>query len=327
MKTQRKQFLEIFYSLDFQKIKDHPNILIAAAFWEEDRYQAARVCYRCLRVIDDMVDDRKAENRPFSEAEKQQFMQSIRQWLHWLSEASTSGSKENELSIFPGQGFPETSGWMEQVASTFREFLIPLRTMEAFARSMMYDIDHDGFATFGDFLGYARGASVAPATVFVHLAGLTRENQQYHLPPFDAEEAATPCAIFSYLVHIIRDFQKDQHNYLTYFPDEMILRYGVSRDDLRRFAFGDPVSPGFRLFIGDLYEQAGIYKERTLEVMERIGPLLEPRYRLSLEIIFNLYLLVYEKIDPQQGEFSSEALNPTPEETRERVLRTIQTFS
>ena len=35
--------------------------------------------------------------------------------------------------------------------------------------------------------------------------------------------AATPCAMFSYLVHIIRDFQKDQQNNLNYFADDVMI--------------------------------------------------------------------------------------------------------
>ena len=54
--------------------------------------------------------------------------------------------------------------------------------------------------------------------------------------------------------------------------------------------------------------------------------MLEPRYQLSLEIIFNLYLMVFERIDIQKGKFTTEELNPTPEETRERVYKTIMKF-
>ena len=36
--------------------------------------------------------------------------------------------------------------------------------------------------------------------------------------------------------------------------------------------------------------------------------------------------MVYEKIDVENGTFSSEELNPGPDETRERVYRKIITF-
>jgi hypothetical protein len=61
-------------------------------------------------------------------------------------------------------------------------------------------------------------------------------------------------------------------------------------------------------------------------MIEKIRPLVEPRYQLSLEIIFDLYLMVFERIHPDSGNFTTDELNPTPEETRERVLRKIMEF-
>jgi hypothetical protein len=69
------------------------------------------------------------------------------------------------------------------------------------------------------------------------------------------------------------------------------------------------------------------YRADTLKVMKEICPLLEPRYRLSLEVIFDLYMMVFERIDPDHGTFSTEELNPTPDETRERVRGVIERFS
>ena len=39
------------------------------------------------------------------------------------------------------------------------------------------------------------------------------------------------------------------------------------------------------------------YREKTYDIIREIKPLLEPRYQLSLEIIFDLYLMVFERID------------------------------
>ena len=61
----------------------------------------------------------------------------------------------------------------------------------------------------------------------------------------------------------------------------------------------------------------------TLHHVKEIRPLLEPRYQLSLEIIFDLYLMVFERIDLKNGNFTTEELNPTPDETRERVYKII----
>jgi len=145
-------------------------------------------------------------------------------------------------------------------------------------------------------------------------------------PAFDLKEASTPCAIFSYLVHIIRDFRKDQLNNLTYFADDLIIKNGLTRADLREFAEGKPVSEGFRLLIREYYSLAQEYMKKTDEILETIKPLHEPRYQLSLEIIFDLYRMVFERIDIEKGEFTIEELNPTPEETKERVYRKIVSF-
>jgi phytoene/squalene synthetase len=206
-------------------------------------------------------------------------------------------------------------------------FSIPLWPLEAFARSMIYDINNNGFPTLNDFLEYSQGASVAPASIFVHLNGLSKKNDRYEVPPFDVRDAATPCAIFSYLVHIIRDFQKDQLNNLNYFADNLIAKHKISRTHLADIAQGQPISSGFRNMIKEYYLLADEYRLKTYDVIRKIRPLLEPRYQLSLEIIFDLYLMVFERIDITNGSFTTEELNPTPEETKERVLNIIMNFS
>jgi phytoene synthase len=204
-----------------------------------------------------------------------------------------------------------------------KKFVIPSWPLEAFARSMIYDIFNDGFPSVDKFLEYSAGASVAPAAIFVHLAGLRKENGILREPAFDVKEAAQSCAIFSYLVHIIRDFQKDQLNNLNYFADDLISRYGLSRAELRNIAEGSAVTTGFRKMIRDYYMLADEYRLKTYNCINRIWPHLEPRYQLSLEIIFELYLLVFERIDPENGTFETDMLNPTPAESKERVYRTI----
>ena len=63
MNRQLETYLTIFNQLDFEKIIDHPNILIAANFWDEDRFLAAKTCYKFMRAIDDLIDNYKSENQ------------------------------------------------------------------------------------------------------------------------------------------------------------------------------------------------------------------------------------------------------------------------
>jgi phytoene synthase len=308
MNSQKDKFLEIFHSIDFHKVIDHPNILIAANFWEEERFYAAKICYKFMRTIDDLIDNYKTKNKLIKPEERKMFEADIDEWLKMIIVSKKSNPLQQELQ------------------ETIDKFKIPLWPMEAFAKSMIYDVHNDGFSTLESFLEYSNGASVAPASIFVHLNGIQKVNGVYKDPPFDVKWAATPCAIFSYLVHIIRDFQKDQLNNLNYFADELIIKYGLTRETLREFAEGTPVDEKFRNLVRHYYILADEYRIKTYEVLKAVKLLLEPRYRLSLEIIFNLYLMVFERIDIENGRFTSEELCPAPDEVKELVYNTILNF-
>jgi len=299
---------DLFQSIDFDKIIDHPNILIAARFWEPERYEAARTCYKFMRAIDDLIDDYKAEHLTIAPEDKKGFEMKVTDWI-------------NTVVQNPGSNVVDT-----ELTDTITKFHIPLWPLEAFAKSMIYDIYNDGFPTLKDYLDYAGGASVAPASIFVHLCGLTTENGEYRPPAFDVKQAATPCAVFSYLVHIIRDFVKDHTHNLNYFPEDLMKQNGLDRKCLLEMATGSEITPGFRNMIRELYAVADEYRQKTLEVMQEIKPQLEPRSQMSLEIIFALYLMVFERIDIENGTFTTKELNPTQEEIKERVMNVILKF-
>jgi len=301
-------YTDIFQSIDFDKIVDHPNILIAAHFWEPERYEAAKACYKFMRAIDDLIDNFKTEHKTIAHTEKVQLEKNVNSWINTILLAAQNNPEQAEL------------------IETVTKFCIPSWPLEAFAGSMVYDIHNDGFPTLQDYLDYAGGASVAPASIFVHLCGLTKEDGKYIPPAFDVREAATPCAIFSYLVHIIRDFVKDHTHNLNYFPDDLMNIYGLNRANLLAMAHGSTLTPGFREMIRELYTVADTYRIKTHEVMQHIMPLLESRSQLSLNIIFDLYLMVFERIDIEHGSFTTAELNPTPEEIKERVRNVIEEF-
>jgi phytoene/squalene synthetase len=309
MNSHKDEFLKIFNSIDFNKIKDHPNILVAANFWETERFCAAKICYKFMRTIDDLIDDHKAKNKLIAPGERKEFLADVEDWLRMIIVSEECNPMQAEL------------------AETVAKFKIPLWPMEAFARSMIYDINNDGFATMDSFLEYSGGASVAPASIFVHLNGLRRSTDHYETPAFDVRWAATPCAIFSYLVHIIRDFQKDQLSNLSYFADDLTASNGLDRRMLREFAEGKPVNNDFRNLMRHYYDLADEYRLKTYDIITQIRPLLEPRYQLSLEIIFDLYLMVFERIDLRNGKFTTDELNPTPDETKQRVYNLILNFA
>ncbi len=305
----QQSFLDIFNDIDFEKIKDHPNILIAARFWDYDRYCAAKTCYKFMRAIDDLIDNHKASNKAIHESEKEKFLSDVEHWISVIKNMNPCNPLQEELT------------------ETLTEYSIPLWPLQNFAKAMVFDIHNNGFSSMDEFLNYAEGASVAPAAIFVHLCGINRENGKYNPPAFDVAKVARPCAVFSYLVHIIRDFQKDQNNNLNYFADELIVKHGLSRELLSQFARSGTVDERFRNLVSEYYHLAEKFKQETFDIIKKVEPNLSKRYQLSLEIIFNLYLMVFERIDLRHGQFTTKELNPTANEIKDRVLETIVNFT
>ena len=50
---------------------------------------------------------------------------------------------------------------------------------------------------------------------------------------YNVIDVARPCALFSYIVHIIRDFQQDQMENLNYFALDVLRKHGLQPADLK----------------------------------------------------------------------------------------------
>ena len=294
--------------IDFSKILKNPILDIAARLWEIERYEAFKTCYRSMRAIDDMIDDVKSQGLTPSEAEKKHLASRVNEWVHSIEDR------------------PHNDDYQRRLAETMERFRIPLRPWRKLAESMIYDIHHDGFATFQDFLTYSEGAAVAPGSVFTLLSGIRKVDGQYHPPPFDAHEVSRPTALYCYLIHIIRDFQKDQNQNLNYFSDDLMAEYGLNTKKLRETAAGGKVSTGLRSLMERYVKLAQGYGRESREALEKITPHLEPRYLLSFNVLHSLYDQILERVDVPNGSYTTEELNPSPEEVDQRIKDTISSF-
>jgi len=282
--------------IDIAKIDKHPNILIAASFWEEDRYYAAKVCYRFMREIDDLVDDQKSREQKLSCMEKQLLSEKVNKWIGCLDK-----NVSNDPSI-------------QELAEIIDTYKIPLLYFHNFAKAMQYDIDHNGFPTFQSFIDYAEGASVAPASIFVHMCCLQKENGSFSVPPVDILEVARPCATFSYLVHVIRDFQKDQNENLNYFALDVLKENNLTPEDLKEIARTGDIPQDFMNVIRFYKEKAEEYRQETIQQIDQLQGIVNGRYLKSLMIIYQLYLSIYDRIDEENGTFTTEELTPSIDE-------------
>ena len=297
-----KLFNEYISLIDFERIDKHPNILVAARIWDDRRYNAARVCYKFMRMIDDLIDDRKAKEEAISCMEKKLMTDQVNDWIDCLYHSD------------------HADPFLSELVDTVSRFHIPMELFHNFTKSMLYDINNEGFHTLDQFLDYAEGASVAPASVFVHLCCLRESGDTYLPAAYNIIDVARPCAIFSYIVHIIRDFQQDQLENLNYFALDILEKYGLHPADLKAIAQGAPVPSSFREMIREYHQLAGKYEEETLQMLDMLSTRLNGRYLFSLHLIYHLYKMVFDRIDIEHGGFTGRELNPTPSELREKVM-------
>lgn len=293
---------------DFESILTNPILDIAARFWEEERYHSFQICYRSMRVIDDLVDDRKVSGRVVTADELARYRLMIEQWTDALSRKRASDDFQEEL------------------LDTIEKYRIPIWPWQRLAAAMKYDLTHDGFASFLTFLRYSEGAAISPASIFMHLCGVRKTGDKYDTPGYDIRLAARSLAIFSYLVHILRDFEKDHKSGLNYFAENLLRKFELNRETLLKIAQGEPATPEFRLLMNTYHRYAQYYRQKARRCIDSVLPHLEPRYQLSLEIIFTLYDQIYDRIDPEKGSFRSDELNPTPEEVRSRIESCVEAF-
>ncbi|MFC2068469.1 squalene/phytoene synthase family protein [Chloroflexota bacterium] len=308
MKAQDTSHFIFNPNIDFTQILSNPILDIAARFWEDERYDAFKICYRSMRVVDDLIDNRKSTFIKISKVEKQQLSAVVRNWL------------ETIINAVPNDSF------QEQLAETRARFQIPLWPWVKLSKSMVYDLHHKGFINIPAFLRYSEGAAIAPGSIFMHLCGVIKEKDYYQPPRYDIRTAARPLALLCYLVHIIRDFQKDQINNLNYFADGLMAENGLNQQLLKEIADGSKINSGFRNLMKKYYDFAEHYRHTSRLAIDRINTYLEPRYQLSLEIIYSLYLQIFERIDVLNGKFTTAELCPSPEEIQNRIIHTVSSF-
>ncbi len=302
------ELTQILSRIDFENIEKHPNILIAARIWDDQRYRAAGVCYKFMRMIDDLIDNRKAQEEAISCLEQKIMTDQVNGWIDCLYQS------EHE------------DPFLRELVETVNRFQIPMSLFHHFTRSMLYDINNDGFGSMEDFLEYAEGASVAPASVFVHLCCLGESERSYTAPPWEVTRLARPCARFSYIVHIIRDFQQDQLENLNYFARDILHRHHLTAGDLKQIARGAPIPDSFRSMVGEYVALAETYRTETLGVLDQLSGQLDDRYLFSLHLIYQLYQMVFERIELRSGTFTTRELNPTPPEMRSKVMEAAEAW-
>ncbi len=279
----------------------NPILDIAASFWDDELYRAFRVCYQSMRQLDDIVDNLKISG------------------LSKNPELRAEVKEELEEVIFQLQNDVPAPAEVEELRETMKRFYIPMQPWLRLARSMEFDLEHSGFDSFLQFVRYAKGAAVAPASIFIHLIGLSHSAGNYTPAPVDIFQSARPLAMFSYLTHILRDFRKDAEEGLEYFPESTRRFFSITTNDWKSSADGSQ-TVNFTAMVKRYHQFSSKYRSQSIVENNPITPFLGEANRFSLHLIWDLYSQIHESIVEADYILDPQLIHPTKSEIYNRVM-------
>jgi|GEM_PF-2396646 len=189
--------------------------------------------YCAMRVIDDEVDDvflALADSR--RDAERPGVARRVEQWrndaVESLQGRYVTTDDTDDARIFVAMN--ATLGRSNMGTDAFH----------GLANAMQRDVAERPLAMWDEFLDYTEGAAVAPAAVFVFIlaAKVKRDGTSHASLSRPCADYARHLAIFSYLVHILRDLKADAERapqHLT-LPDDLLARAGLTKAQLQHAA-------------------------------------------------------------------------------------------
>jgi phytoene/squalene synthetase len=294
--------------------KGTPNLYLAARFLKpDDKFRAFLVTYAAMRLIDDIVDDRRAAGDLTDSAKL-----NIISHLDSFSKMIRAGRIDDSLP------------YAQELRVAMGRFRIPEWPFTMLVEAMKFDLHHDRFDTMDQFLEYSEGAAVAPGSIFMHLAGCSFIDQgQVILPEFNIRDAARPLAIFSYLVHIIRDFKKDflsGSRPLIYLNTETLETFHLAKNDLAQIAETGRQSLKFTKMVKWYYHRITDYQQQSRNMLDDLEQLLPKDGLFALNFIYELYSMIAAKISDHDYIIVRSDLNLTTPET-EKAARQAATRS
>ena len=158
------------------------------------------------------------------------------------------------------------------VLHTVRAFDLDLGDFEKFLDSMAMDLTVDGYATYGDLLGYMEGSAAVIGTM---LAPILESSD----PPAAAQHARQLGLAFQ-LTNFIRDLAEDHQRGRVYLPAADLERFGVRRGDLA----GGPAGPAVRELVAFEVARARAHYAAAEPGIALLVPSSRPCIRVALEL-------------------------------------------
>jgi len=290
--------------------RDHNNLYLTSCFLRDpERYKAFCAFYALMRIVDDRIDD-IPDRVLLPQQSRVREHEVVSAWER--SVLSCYEGLGPSMEMLEGCEHPDAAALLQAFARSVGEFPVPPDLWVNFFRSMRWDIDHDRFATWEDFLTYTEGASVSPTTIYLVLlaASPKRSGVRRTLPDrFDLIGCGRQLGTFAYVAHIVRDIAEDLcvgRRGLLYLTREDMTEHGVTEDLLRADLKRGRASRATRSLVADLLERARSHLVAGRALMGRLRGSTSGDCAFTLELIVTMYERVIDKIvacgfDPISG--------------------------
>ncbi|MBF0429475.1 MAG: squalene/phytoene synthase family protein [Magnetococcales bacterium] len=251
--------------------------------------------YAAMRIVDDLVDENFFSG---DDRQRQESRESVlRQIDSWQEQALTAAQgdfvpRSDSIQPLVFIGLNETVGVSN---------LGPWPWI-ALAGAMQHDVHEREIVTWGDFLDYCEGATVAPAATFAYILACVFRDERYVL-----EQGMEYCrdhvremAIFCYLIHIIRDLAKDvkKHAQLITIPRTLLEAASLQRHTL---AFSLNHKESMDLLIRSLLEKAGELLSSGQEAIQKIA--LHSLEKIILHKLLDKYIQLFHQLNTNPTRF------------------------
>lgn len=261
-------------------------------FRERERYEAFCAMYAVMRILDDRVDHVVASTSLSSEARLRE-ADVLQAWHIVVSECQSG--KAPSPSAWGATKHPAAEQLAMALQSAMIRFPVPTSLWHDFFASMQQDLVRDRFVTFAEFVDYAKGATVAPTTLYLDfIVAEPNYDGSVYLPPqeFDLAGCGHNLGLFAYIAHILRDLPDDlmagEHGLLYLAADDMAA-HGVTEAILRRDLSQKTTSPPVRALARVLAGRAKRLAYRGRLGLRSLRGNLTPDRAFVLELIVRLY--------------------------------------
>jgi phytoene synthase len=270
--------------------REAKNFFYAFRVLPKAKSDAMCAVYAFMRKADDLADD---ESMPVERRRA-----AMRAWLaEWR--ASQSGGSHDAVFI--------------ALADTQRRFDISDALLEELVQGTSMDISEadaapgsgypvalpgglQGYRSFEDLYRYCYLVASVVGLVCIKVFG-------YSDPA--AEALAEKTGIAFQLTNILRDVKEDAERGRIYLPQEMLLEFNVTDEDILALAHGRALRPHERALLGALSVQARQYYKAA----DRLIPMIDRDSRAAMWVLVTIYSELLKRIDLRANDVFSERVS------------------